>query len=141
VRGRSPLFQSWFDIQPVSLEGDAFTLEGLETRAFGEVRPCPAAAEPLITCIARCASVARSQSAMFARTQEDRRAGPLLKTSVPQADKEMAKMDLELWMQEDGTGIFGAVLYSEDIFDEATAQGVAAHVLVSPRIGLARKSS
>lgn len=51
----------------------------------------------------------------------------------------MAKMDLELWMQEDGTGIFGAVLYSEDIFDAATAQGVAAYVLVSLRIGLARR--
>ncbi len=46
-------------------------------------------------------------------------------------NREQAKLDLELWMQEDGTGIFGSVLYSADIFDEATAQRVARHVLVS----------
>lgn len=46
-------------------------------------------------------------------------------------NREQAKLDLELWMQEDGTRIFGSVLYSADIFDEATAQRVARHVLVS----------
>lgn len=44
----------------------------------------------------------------------------------------MAKMDLELWMQEDGTNMFGAVLYSADIYDLRTAQRVAAHILVRP---------
>ena len=44
----------------------------------------------------------------------------------------MAKMDLELWMQEDGTNMFGAVLYSADIYDLGTAQRAAAHILVRP---------
>ena len=44
----------------------------------------------------------------------------------------MAKMDLELWMQEDGTNMFGAVLYSADIYDRGTAQRAAAHILVRP---------
>ena len=40
VRGRSPLFQSWFDIQPVSLEGSAsLDLDGLQTPEFREVSP------------------------------------------------------------------------------------------------------
>ena len=48
-----------------------------------------------------------------------------------QADnRAMAKMDLELWMQEDGTNMFGAVLYSADIFDRGTAERAAAHILV-----------
>ena len=37
VRGRSPLFQSWFDIQPLSLESD-LSLEGLQAVACGKVR-------------------------------------------------------------------------------------------------------
>ena len=37
VRGRSPLFQSWFDIQPLSLESD-LSLEGLEAVVAGKVR-------------------------------------------------------------------------------------------------------
>lgn len=37
VRGRSPLFQSWFDIQPLSLESD-LSLEGLQAAVFGKVR-------------------------------------------------------------------------------------------------------
>lgn len=37
VRGRSPLFQSWFDIQPLSLEGD-LSLQGLQAAACGKVR-------------------------------------------------------------------------------------------------------
>ena len=39
-------------------------------------------------------------------------------------------MDVELWMQEDGTGIFGAVLYACDIFDEGTIKNMATHLLV-----------
>ena len=46
----------------------------------------------------------------------------------------MAKMDLELWMQEDGTNMFGAVLYSADIYDLGTAQRAAAHILVHPHL-------
>ena len=50
-----------------------------------------------------------------------------------QADnRAMAKMDLELWMQEDGTNMFGAVLYSADIYDRGTAERTAAHILVRP---------
>ena len=50
-----------------------------------------------------------------------------------QADnRAMAKMDLELWMQEDGTNMFGAVLYSADIYDLGTAERAAAHILVRP---------
>lgn len=43
---------------------------------------------------------------------------------------EIAKMDLEILMQEDRTDITGAVLYSADIFNASTAEGVATHVLV-----------
>ena len=39
-------------------------------------------------------------------------------------------MDLEILMQEDRTDITGAVLYSADIFNASTAEGVATHVLV-----------
>ena len=38
---------------------------------------------------------------------------------------EAAKMDLALWMQEDGTGIFGSLIFATDIFDAATIQGMA----------------
>lgn len=46
--------------------------------------------------------------------------------------QEIAKMDLEILMQEDRTDITGAVLYSADIFNASTAEGVATHVLVRP---------
>ena len=38
---------------------------------------------------------------------------------------EAAKMDLALWMQEDGTGIFGSLIFAMDIFDAATIHGMA----------------
>ena len=37
VPGRQPLFQSWFDIQPVSFEGE-LGLEGLQIEEMKEVR-------------------------------------------------------------------------------------------------------
>lgn len=51
------------------------------------------------------------------------------------AIREHAKMDLELWMQEDGTGISGMVLYACDIYDEGTIRNVAAHLLVRTTLG------
>ena len=43
---------------------------------------------------------------------------------------EPAKMDLGMWLQEDGTGIFGSLLYAMDIFNAATMQGMAKHFVV-----------
>ena len=43
---------------------------------------------------------------------------------------EQAKMDLTLWMQEDGTGIFGALLFATDIFDAGTIQRMANNFVV-----------
>lgn len=43
---------------------------------------------------------------------------------------EAAKMDLALWMQEDGTGIFGSLIFATDIFDAATMQSMAKHFVV-----------
>ena len=43
---------------------------------------------------------------------------------------EQAKMDLALWMQEDGTGIFGSLIFAPDIFDIATMQRMAKHFVV-----------
>ena len=43
---------------------------------------------------------------------------------------EQAKMDLALWMQEDGTGIFGSLIFATDVFDAATMQGMAKHFVV-----------
>ena len=54
----------------------------------------------------------------------------LTRTFLQVGNREIAKMDLEILMQEDRTHITGAVLYSADIFDASTAEGVATHVLV-----------
>lgn len=131
---------------PVLVRHPAGELGGrrLHARGLGDPRlrrgappSCRCRATDHMHCTAReCCEIAVCHVCKDAGGQASR---PVLTPSVPQADKEMAKMDLELWMQEDGTGIFGAVLYSEDIFDEATAQGVAAHVLVGLRIGFARR--
>ena len=40
-------------------------------------------------------------------------------------------MDLELWMQEDGTGIFGAICYACDIYDLGSIENMKTHLLVS----------
>lgn len=40
MRGRSPLFQTWFDIQPGNLESP-FSLEGLHAQPFQKATPSP----------------------------------------------------------------------------------------------------
>ena len=39
-------------------------------------------------------------------------------------------MDVALWMQEDGTGIFGSLVFATEVFDVATMQRVAKHLVV-----------
>ena len=39
-------------------------------------------------------------------------------------------MDLELCMQEDGTGIFGDICYACDIYDLGSVQEMKTHLLV-----------
>ena len=39
-------------------------------------------------------------------------------------------MDLTLWMQEDGTGIFGALLFATDIFDASTIERMVSNFVV-----------
>lgn len=43
---------------------------------------------------------------------------------------EQAKMDLALWMQEDGIDIFGSIIFATEIFDQTTVDGMAKHFLV-----------
>ena len=43
---------------------------------------------------------------------------------------EQAKMDLALWMQEDGTGIFGALLFATDVFDAGTIRRMVSNYVV-----------
>ena len=154
VRGRSPLFQSWFDIQPLSLEGD-LSLEGLQAAACGNVRPSSVhltvVLPPSFACIG-CILVncpprlGAPHAPLLLRPPGECPGcnvwlllGPLrafraaIDACGAQADnRAMAKMDLELWMQEDGTNMFGAVLYSVDIYDRGTAQRAATHILVRP---------
>ena len=184
-RGRSPMFQSWFDIQPLSLESD-LSLEGLQAVVFGKVRlsrpaamlrravPAPAVfwscvhlcwvhvmfsasgAVHWLAC-ARCVMLLGALRIIHVRFDRGAWQVRFLRLQVvtqashhipmrdgirrvrqeiwrAQADnRAMAKMDLELWMQEDGTNMFGAVLYSADIYDLATAQRAATHILVCLR--------
>ena len=45
-------------------------------------------------------------------------------------------MDLTLWMQEDGTGIFGALLFATDIFDAGTIQRMVSNFVVRAHTAL-----
>ena len=39
-------------------------------------------------------------------------------------------MDLALWLQEDGTGIFGALLFATDVFDAGTIRRMVSNYVV-----------
>ena len=44
-------------------------------------------------------------------------------------------MDLALWMQEDGTNIFGALIVATDIFNKSTVDRMVKHFVVRARAG------
>ena len=138
VPGRLPLYQVWFDIQPVSFEG-AEKLEDLDIQPLTQARrcfmwntPCPLTcmhisglSAPPWTAALPCTSLAFGNSVASGRgvhMQEEGKGEP-------------AKMDLGMWMQEDGTGIFGSLLYAMDIFNAATMQGMAKHFVVRTCVG------
>ena len=113
VPGRLPLYQVWFDIQPETFEGD-FKLEGADIK--GAPKVCTASAG--------CADLLSLHLLQVVHDLQ-----PWRQAEDGQAH---AKMDLSLWMQEDGVGMHGHLMSASDIFDVETTRSMAKRFLVRP---------